>query len=98
MSAITQTAAGVRLAIQVQPRASRTELAGLHGAAIKIRLAAPPIDGAANDALIRFLAELLGIPRAAITISSGQSGRRKSVMVTGLGLKDVAGRLKVGTG
>ncbi|MEO8140519.1 MAG: DUF167 family protein [Gemmatimonadota bacterium] len=98
MSAIIQTNAGVRIAIQVQPRASRTELAGLHGAAIRIRLAAPPVDGAANAALIRFLAETLGVSRAAITITSGQSGRRKSVLVTGLGLADVVGRLKLGTG
>ncbi len=98
MSVLTATSTGVRIAIQVQPRASRTELAGLHGEALKIRLAAPPVDGAANEALIRFLAGTLGVPRAAVTIASGQSGRRKSVAVTGLSLADVARLLKVGAG
>lgn len=98
MSVLTPTGGGVRIAVQVQTRASRTELAGLHGEALKIRLAAPPVDGAANEALIRFLAETLGVPRAAVAISSGQSGRRKSVMVSGLGLAEVARLLKVGTG
>jgi uncharacterized protein (TIGR00251 family) len=98
MSVLTATAGGVRIAIQVQPRASRTELAGLHGEALKIRLAAPPVDGAANDALIRFLAETLGVPRSAVSISSGLSGRKKNVMVSGLGLTEVARLLQVGTG
>jgi hypothetical protein len=98
MSVLTATSGGVRIAIQVQPRASRTELAGLHGEALKIRLAAPPVDGAANEALIRFLADTLDVPRAAVTISSGQGGRRKSVTVSGLGLAEVARRLKLGTG
>jgi len=98
MSVLNATSGGVRIAIQVQPRASRTELAGLHGEALKVRLAAPPVDGAANDALIRFLAETLGVPRAAVTITSGQGGRRKSVAVTGLSVAEVARLLKVGTG
>lgn len=95
---LTATATGVRIAVRVQPRASRTELAGLHGEALKIRLAAPPVDGAANDALIRFLAATLGVPRAAVTISSGQHGRRKNVLVAGLGLAEAARRLQVGAG
>jgi uncharacterized protein len=98
MSVLTATTGGVRISIQVQPRASRTELAGLHGEALKIRLAAPPVDGAANEALIRFLAETLGVPRSAVEISSGLSGRRKSVVVSGVGLPDVARLLQVGTG
>ncbi len=98
MSVLTPTADGVRIAIQVQPRASRTELAGLHGEALKVRLAAPPVDGAANDALIRFLAETLGVPRSAVAISSGSSGRRKSVVVSGLSISEVARVLQVGTG
>lgn len=98
MSVLSATAGGVRIAIQVQPRASRTELAGLHGEALKIRLAAPPVDGAANAALIRFLAETLNVPRSAVEISSGLSGRRKSVVVSGLGLVEVARLLQVGTG
>jgi uncharacterized protein len=98
MPAITPTASGVRIAVQVQPRASKTEMVGLHGEAIRIRVAAPPVDGAANDALLRFLAELLGMPRAAVSLSRGASGRRKTVMVAGLTVTDATRLLKVGGG
>lgn len=59
-------------------------MAGRHGDALKIRVAAPPAHGAANAELIRFLAARLGIPRTAIAITAGQSGRRKIVSITGL--------------
>lgn len=72
-----------RLTIRVQPRASRTELAGLHGDAIRIRLQAPPVDGAANDALIAFLAEYLGVPRRQIRLVAGLSSRTKVVEIEG---------------
>lgn len=74
----------VTIAIHVQPRASRTEVAGRHGDAVKIRLAAPPVDGAANDELVRFLAERLGVRRGDVTIVAGASGRRKLVRIAGL--------------
>jgi uncharacterized protein (TIGR00251 family) len=57
---------------------------GRHGDAIKIRLRAPPVDGAANEELVRFLAERLGVPRASVRIVSGTTGRRKRIEVTGL--------------
>jgi uncharacterized protein (TIGR00251 family) len=66
------------------PRAATTALAGRHGDAVKIRIAAPPIDNAANEELIRFLATRLGIPRSAITITAGVSGRRKTVSIRGI--------------
>jgi len=66
------------------PRARTTAVAGRHGDALKIRVAAPPADGAANAELIRFLAVRLGRPRSAITITAGQSGRRKTVSIAGL--------------
>jgi uncharacterized protein (TIGR00251 family) len=75
---------GTRIAIRVQPRASRTELVGLHGDALRIRLAAPPVDGAANEALVRFLAERLGVPRPAVELVAGHTGRAKIVLVHGL--------------
>ena len=78
---------GVRLTLHVQPRASRTELAGRHGDALKVRIAAPPVDGAANAELVRFLAELLGVAKSAVEIVSGESGRRKVVAVHGVGLE-----------
>jgi uncharacterized protein len=82
-----------RLAIQVQPRASRSEIAGAHGDAIKVRLAAPPVDGAANEALIRLLAEALDLPRGAIRLVSGQGGRRKVIAIDGLDAASARARL-----
>ena len=87
MKPVEPEAGGVRLTLHVQPKASHTGLAGLHGDAIKVRVAAPPVDGAANAELVRFLAELLGVARAAVEIVSGESGRRKVVTVRGVGLE-----------
>ena len=70
--------------VHVVPRSKVTEVAGRHGDAIRIRLAAPPVDGAANDELIRFLAERLGIPRGTIAIVRGATGRRKTLSVEGM--------------
>ena len=81
------------ISLHIQPRASKTEVVGLHGTAIKIRLKAPPVDGAANDELTRFLAEQLHVPRGAITIVSGRTGRSKRVEVAGLTSDDVERRL-----
>jgi uncharacterized protein (TIGR00251 family) len=72
------------LLLHVVPRARVIALAGRHGDALKIRLAAPPVDGAANDELIRFLAERLAVPRSAVTIAAGHTSRRKTVTVTGI--------------
>ena len=88
----------IRLTIQVQPRASRTEVVGPHGDAIKIRVAAPPVDGAANEALVEFLAERLGVARSAVTISAGHGSRRKVVTVEGITAAEAAQRLHVGSG
>ena len=73
-----------RLTIHVQPRASRTEVTGRYGDAIRIRLKAPPVDGAANEELVRFLAERLGVARGAVTLKAGASGRRKTVAIDGV--------------
>jgi len=75
------------LLLHVVPRARVTALAGRHGDALKIRLAAPPVAGAANDELIRFLAERLAVPRSAITIAAGHTSRRKTVKVSGIETK-----------
>ena len=81
---LTSTTTGIRLTLHIQARASRTELAGVYGDALKIRLAAPPVDGAANDELVRFLAGLLHVPSKAVCLKAGQSGRRKTVEVSGV--------------
>ena len=71
------------LEIHVQPGAKRTEFAGRHGERIKLRLAAPPVEGKANAALIEFLAEYFGVPRRNVTIVSGVRSRAKRVAVEG---------------
>ena len=74
-------AGGATLSLHVQPGAKKSECAGLHGEALKIRLAAPPVDGKANEALLRFLAERLAIPRQQISLKSGQTSRQKVVEI-----------------
>jgi uncharacterized protein len=72
------------LDIRVIPRSPRTSVDGMRGAAILVRLAAPPVDGAANDALIAFLSAALDIPRRQITIVSGERSRDKRVRIAGI--------------
>jgi uncharacterized protein (TIGR00251 family) len=79
-----------RLIVHVQPRAKKSEIAGRHGDALKVRLQAPPVDGAANEELVRLLAEQLGIARRAVTITGGLTSRRKTVEIEGLGAEDLA--------
>ena len=70
--------------IRVIPRAPRTRVDGMRGGAVLIRLAAPPVDGAANDALVAFLSDTLGLPRRNIRIVSGEKSRDKRVQIDGL--------------
>ena len=84
MLRIVATATGVRLPIRVQPRASANEIVGVHGDALKIRLTAPPVEGAANEALVDFLAKSLGITRRDVTLVAGSSSRSKIVELTGI--------------
>jgi len=69
------------LTLHIQPGAKKTEVCGLHGDALKLRLAAPPVDGKANAALLAFVAELLGVAKSRVTLKSGQTSRRKVVEV-----------------
>ncbi len=78
---------GVTIAIHVQPGAKRTELAGLYGDCVKVRLASPPVDGKANTCLIEFLARRLGVKRSQVTITRGMRSRRKTVFVAAAGLE-----------
>jgi len=89
LSAWSKVPGGVRIQLHVQPRASRTEALGLHGEALKIRVAAPPVDGAANEAIVRFFADRLGVPRRQVRLTSGASGRRKVVEIDGVALEDL---------
>jgi len=76
--------AGVEIDVRVIPRARKTEIAGPRDGALVVRLAAPPVEGAANEALVAFLAEWLAVPRRAIHILSGERSRRKRVAVDGV--------------
>lgn len=87
--AVTTVDGGVRFAVHVQPRASQTELAGVHGSALKVRLHSPPADGAANEELIEFLASELGIAKRAVRIISGHSSRGKTVQLDGVSAASV---------
>ena len=86
MSWVTETKGGVVLTIHATPRASKSQIQGLHGDALKIRLQAPPVDGKANETLLEFLAEVLNVPRRQVTLLSGQTSRQKRVCVTGITL------------
>lgn len=72
---------GVRLAVQIQPNAKKTEVIGVFDDALKIKLQAQPIDGKANEALVRYLAKALGVSRSAVTITHGLSNKRKLIAV-----------------
>ena len=80
---------GVRFSVHVQPRASRTEVAGSHGDSVKIRLRAAPVEGAANDELVEFLAAQLGVASSAVRIARGSRARRKVVEVAGIDAAEV---------
>lgn len=80
----------ITLTLHIQPGAKKTETAGLHGDALKIRLAAPPVDGKANEALIKFIAEALKLPKSAVNLKSGQTSRRKVLEVSGATSEAVA--------
>ena len=73
----------VLLVLHIQPGAKRSEIAGLHGDALKIRLAAPPIEGRANEALQRFIADSFGVPLRNVELEKGAQSRRKTVRVSG---------------
>jgi uncharacterized protein len=93
---VRDTKAGAILSVHIQPKASTTECVGIYGDAIKIRVAAPPVDGAANDELIRFLARQLSIPSTAVWIHSGAGGRHKRIFIKEVTAQLVMARLHLG--
>ena len=96
--AIRDHPGGCTLAVRVQPGAKKTAITGVYGegeqARLKVALQAPPIDGRANEALIVFLAEMFGLPRSAVTISHGQTGRSKLVSLQGISIAEAQSRLQ----
>ena len=87
MSFLRDVGGAVELAVHVQPRASRSKIVGEHGDRLKIAIAAPPVDGAANEALVEFLSEVFDVRRAAVTLIDGATGRQKRFRVEGVTLE-----------
>ena len=93
MSWITTNSEGVALTIRVVPRASKNEIVGLLGDALKIRLQAPPVEGKANKALIEFLADELNVPKKQVEIRGGETGRNKQILIRGITGAEATARL-----
>jgi uncharacterized protein (TIGR00251 family) len=93
MGFLTPYREGVACRVRVTPRAGRTAIAGTRDDVLLVKLAAAPVDGAANEALITLLADVFGVRRRDLTILSGYTGRLKRVAVTGLTLTEAAARL-----
>lgn len=79
-----ETDGRLTFAVRVVPRASRSEIAGEHDGALRVRLAAPPVDGAANEELIRMLARALSVSRTSVAIVAGSTSRLKRVAINGI--------------
>ncbi len=90
---ITESTRGATLAVRVITRASRNEITGVPGGVLRVRLTAPPVEGAANAALIDFLAARLGVRRSQVTLVAGHATRQKLVRVVGLSAQEIERRL-----
>jgi uncharacterized protein (TIGR00251 family) len=90
---ITKAEGGAAFAVRVVPRAGKTEIAGIQGGALKVRIAAPPVGGAANEALLKFLANILKVRTSALEIVAGTTSQQKMICVIGLTPQEVESRL-----
>jgi len=90
---IKESAGSVSFAVRLQPRARRNAITGEVGDAVKLALTAPPVEGRANDACIEFVAKLLKVPRASVTIASGERSRNKVIRVAGLTAEETRKRI-----
>ena len=89
MIPVGESTSGVVFNIRVIPRASRCELAGIQGDALKLRITAPPVEGAANKECVRFLSDILGVKKSQITIIAGHRSKNKKVSISGINRKDI---------
>jgi|OpeIllAssembly_1097287.scaffolds.fasta_scaffold1085544_2 hypothetical protein len=90
---LTESPAGIAFSVHVQPRASRTEVCGLQGDALKVRLTSPPVEDAANRQLAEFIAKKAGIARSRVSIIAGTKSRHKTVLVSGIDLQSLLAAL-----
>jgi uncharacterized protein (TIGR00251 family) len=95
---VSKSPNGSLLSVVVVPRAGKSSIAQLADGTIQIRVAAPPVDGAANAVLLRFLAGILDVPRSRLAIASGASSRRKRISVDGIAPDDLERRLHAALG
>jgi hypothetical protein len=95
MIEMRETASGVSFTVRLQPKAKKTALVAELDGALKVAVTAPPIEGRANEALIRFLAELLKVARSSVTIAAGASSRNKVIRIEGLTAEQVRSRLTI---
>ncbi len=86
---LTESASAVTFSVHVQPRASRTELCGVHDGELRLRLTSPPVEDAANKLCVEFLAKLLGVAKSRVKIVAGTKSRHKTVTVEGVTGEDV---------
>jgi uncharacterized protein len=94
MLALQQRGADVLLPVAVQPRASRNAAVGIHGHALKLLLTAPPVEGTANAACLRFLADLLGVSRARLSVIKGMKARQKLIRIADMSVDTLLTQLK----
>ena len=94
MIPIRESAGAVTFAVKVHPRAKKDAITGEVGDSLKIALNAPPVDGKANAACIRFLAEILRVPRSSVTIAAGETNRNKLIRVVGVSAAQAEERLR----
>jgi uncharacterized protein (TIGR00251 family) len=91
--AFTENSEGVRIRVKVNPRSGKNQLLDLRSETIRVKLTAPPVEGEANLALIKFIARLCRVPKANVEIVSGEKSRQKTIVIRGLGLSVVVDRL-----
>ena len=89
MISVQESSNGVTFTVKIHPRAKKNAITGEFGDTLKLSLAAPPIDGKANEACIEFFAKLLKVPRSSVTIASGQSNRKKVIRVVGISAAEI---------
>lgn len=95
MGALTAHVDGTLVDLLVSPRASKSRVMGLHDERVKVQIAAPPVDGEANEEVVAFFSRALGLPRAQVALQSGATGKRKRLLVRGMTPLEVAARLEL---
>lgn len=90
---LTESNGVVLVRVYLQPRASKSRVLGLHGDELKVAVTAPPVDNAANEMVVRLLADLVSVPRSAVSVKSGRASRHKTIAISGKTAAEVAAAL-----